>query len=294
MVTIRKRRKGNKDYYYLEHTIKIGEKVKKREKYLGKKIPPDVELIKQKFFHEIFKERWFDKLEKIRKNFSKEYNTMPNPAKEKYIENFMIKFTYDTNRIEGGTLTLKETADLLEQGLTPKGKPLQDIKEIEAHKKMFYEMLNYKKNLNLNIVLYWHKLLFKDSKPKIAGTIRRHQVGVARSKVEFPFYAELNTLLRKFFKWYNKAKKKLNPVELAALAHLKFVSIHPFSDGNGRISRLIMNFIIHKNKYPMLDIQYANRAMYYNALERVQLTGKEYIFLQYIVKRYLKAYKNYL
>lgn len=293
MVTVRKRKLGKKEYYYLEHTIKVDGRVEKKEKYLGKKIPKDIESVKQQFFHEIFKEKWFEKLEKIKKNFSKEYKSMPKSTKEKYMENFMIKFTYDTNRIEGGTLTLKETADLLEEGITPKGKPIQDIKEIEAHRKIFYEMLDYKKDLSLSIVLYWHKLLFKDSKPEIAGKIRRHQVGVARSKVEFPFYAELNALLRKFFKWYSKAKKKLHPIELAALAHLKFVSIHPFGDGNGRISRLIMNFILNKYGYPMLDIQYVNRDKYYTALERSQLTGKEYIFMQYLVKRYLKAYKNY-
>jgi len=293
MVTIRKRRKGKQEYYYMEHTIKIGGKVKKREKYLGKKLPKDIESKKKEFFQEIFNEKWAKKLETIQKNFSKEYNHMPDPAKEKYIENFMIKFTYDTNRIEGGTLSLKETADLLEQGLTPKGKPIQDIKEIEAHKKVFYEMLNYEKDLDLNIILYWHKLLFQDSQPEVAGKIRRHQVGVARSKVEFPFYAELNTLLKEFFRWYNK-NKSLNPVELAALAHLKFVSIHPFTDGNGRISRLIMNFILKKNNYPMLDIQYSNRNSYYNALERAQLKKNEYIFVQYIIKRYLKVYWNYI
>lgn len=294
MVTIRKRKLGKKDYYYLEHTIKVDGKVKKKEKYLGKDIPKDIELIKQQFFHEVFKEKWFKILEKIKKNFSKEYRSMPKSAKEKYIENFMIKFTYDTNRIEGGTLTLKETADLLEEGVTPKGKPVQDIKEIEAHKKAFYEMLRYEKDLNLNEILYWHRMLFRNSKPEIAGKIRRHQVAVARSKVEFPFYAELNALLRDFFGWYDKVKKKLHPIELAALVHLKFVSIHPFSDGNGRICRLIMNFVLHRYGYPMLDIQYANRDKYYNALERSQLTGKEYIFVQYIVKRYLKAYRIYL
>lgn len=293
MVTIRKRKLGRKEYYYLEHTIKTGGKVEKKEKYLGKKIPQDIESVKQQFFHEIFKEKWFKNLETIKKNFSKEYQSMPKQAKEKNTENFMIRFTYDTNRIEGGTLTLKETADLLEEGITPKGKPINDVREIEAHKKVFNEMLKYEKDLNLSTVLYWHKLLLENSKPEIAGKIRRHQVSVARSKAEFPFYAELNTLLREFFKWYDKTKKKLHPVELTALTHLRFVSIHPFTDGNGRISRLIMNFILHKNGYPMLDIPYTNRNKYYNAIERSQLTGKEHIFIQYLVKRYLEAYKNY-
>jgi Fic family protein len=293
MATIRKRRIGNKDYFYLEHTYKIGKKVKKEEKYLGQKVPKNIEELKQNFFHSIFKERWFKSLETIKSNFNKDFKAMPKSAKEKFIENFMVKFTYETNKIEGSTLSLKETANLLEKGISPK-KPIEDVKETEAHKKVFYEMLNCKKDLSLSLVLYWHRLLFKDTKPDIAGIIRKHSVAVARSKTEFPFHAELETLLREFFKWYKRDKDKLNPVELAALVHLKFVSIHPFSDGNGRISRLIMNFVLNKSNYPMLNIHYTNRDSYYTALERSQVNKKDYIFVQYLIKRYIKEYKKYL
>ena len=155
-------------------------------------------------------------------------------------------------------------------------------------------MMGYKGDINYNAFLYWHKLLLQDTKPDIAGRIRNHQVKIARSRAEFPFPAELNLLIKEFFNWYNINKNKLHPVELTALAHLKFVSIHPFTDGNGRISRLMMNFILNKYKYPMLNIKYANRDNYYNSLERSQLTKKGYIFVQHIIKRYLKEYKKYL
>ena len=183
---------------------------------------------------------------------------------------------------------------MLQQNITPRNKPLQDVKEAEAHKKVFYEMFNHKKDLTLATILYWHKLLLQDTTPDIAGIVRRHQVAIARSKVELPFPAELDTLLHEFFIWYNKNEIKLNPVVLAALVHLKFVSIHPFSDGNGRISRLMMNFVLHRHGYPMLNIEYTNRNSYYNALERSQIKNKEYIFVQYLVKIYLKISKKYV
>ena len=293
MATIRKRRLGNKDYFYLEHTFKIGGKVKKGEKYLGQEIPKNIEELKQDFFHTIFRERWFKVLETIKVNSTKDFKAMPKSAREKFIENFMIKFTYDTNRIEGSTLSLKETANLLERGIAPK-KPIEDVKETEAHKKAFYDMVGCNKDLSLNKVLYWHRMLFKDTKPDIAGRIRKHSVAVAGSKTEFPFPAELEVLLRDFFKWYHKNKSKLNPVELAALVHLKFVSIHPFSDGNGRMSRLIMNFVLHNAQYLMLNIHYANRDSYYTALERSQINKKDHVFIQYLIKRYIKEYKGYL
>lgn len=290
---IRKRTIGKQDYYYLEYSFKKNNMIHNRERYIGKTIPKNIGDIEHDFLHEIFDERYKKILNNIKNNFAKDLKAMPKSAKEKFIDNFMIKFTYETNKIEGSTLSLKETANLLEKGISPK-KPIEDVKETEAHKKAFYEMINQKKTLNLSTVLHWHKILFKESKPDIAGIIRKHNIGVAGSKTEFPFPAELEFLLKDFFRWYHKNKNKLNPVELAALVHLKFVSIHPFSDGNGRISRLIMNFVLHDKKYPMLNIHYVNRDSYYNALERSQVDKKDHIFVQYLVKRYIKEYEKYL
>jgi Fic family protein len=97
-----------------------------------------------------------------------------------------------------------------------------------------------------------------------------------------------------YLSWYRKKKDKVNPVILAAMAHLKFVTIHPFSDGNGRISRLIMNFILNKHGYPMINIEYVNRKAYYNALEKSQLEKKGFVFVMHIIKKYFKSYSRFL
>ena len=91
-----------------------------------------------------------------------------------------------------------------------------------------------------------------------------------------------------------KNKKKVHPAELAASVHLKFVTIHPFGDGNGRISRLIMNFVLKDNNFPLLDIPYTKRTSYYNVLERSQINKDENIFIQWFFRRYLAEYKKYL
>ena len=294
MVTIRKRTKGRQVYYYLEHTIRKDKRVEKKEKYVGKTLPKNIEEMKKKFLSEIYREKWYSLLDEIKKNFSKELKRMPKAAREKEIETFSIRFTYDTQRIEGSKLTLRETAELIERNISPKAKPLRDVKEAEAHYKIFHEMLDYKKDLSLQIILYWHKRLFESTKPEIAGKIREHQVAISGSKFVPPFPAEIYPLLREFFRWYDKNKKKLHPVELAALVHLKFVTIHPFADGNGRISRLMMNFVLHKHGYPLLDIPYERRANYYNALERAQIKKMDEIFLQWFLKRYVKENQRYL
>ncbi len=294
MVTVRKRVRGNQTYYYLEHAVRKGRKVQKRELYLGKEIPENIEELKRSFLRKIYEEKWHPLLNKIKEGFSRELRRMPHTSKVKEIETFAIRFTYDTQRIEGSKLTLRETANLLEKGVTPGDKPIADVKEAEAHKEVFYEMLGYKKDLSFQIILYWHKKMFQETKPDIAGRLREHQVAISGSKYMPPFPAEIYPLIREFFKGNARDKEKLHPVELAALVHLKFVTIHPFGDGNGRISRLLMNFILNRHGYPMINIPYEDRNSYYNALRRSQTKKVETIFLNWFIKRYLKEYKRYL
>lgn len=293
MVTIKKKTVGTKTYYYLEHTVRTGHGVTTKEKYLGTKIPNKIEELKTQFLSEIYKERWCPALNKIKENYSKEEQKTPKSVLEKQARLFSVKFTYDTSRIEGSKLTYRETADLLEKGLTPRSKPVKDIKEAEAHEKLFYEILDYKKELTLQIVLYWHKKFFEGTKPDMAGKMREYQVAISGSKFMPPSPIEVPILLNEFFTWYNRNREKLHPVELAALAHLKFVTIHPFGDGNGRTSRLLMNFVLHKHSFPLLNVSYENRSSYYTALERSQVKKNDAVFVQWFFKRYVKEYKNY-
>lgn len=294
MPFIRKKTVGKEHYYYLEHSYREGGKVKKKEKYLGKSLPGNIDELKQGLMSEVYQERWFDKFDKIQTNFRIEAQNTPPSAREKELETFAIRFTYDTNRIEGSTLTLRETADLIEKGITPNARPFSDVKETEAHRNAFYEMLDYEKDLSFDMILYFHKILFENTKGDIAGIIRYHQVAISGSKFIPPFPAEIYPLLMEFFKWYHKNKNTLHPIELAAHIHLKLVTIHPFADGNGRFSRLMMNFSLHKSGYPMLNIPYEKRSGYYNALERSQIKKDDKIFLQWFFRRYQKEYKNYL
>lgn len=293
MVSIKKKVLGNQAYYYLEHTLRIGDKITKKEKYMGKSLPKNLDEAKRMFLSEIYKEKWYPLFDEIAQNFSKEQKLMPGASREKELESFAIRFTYDTQRIEGSRLTLRETADLLERGITPKAKPIQDAKEAEAHKEIFGEMMRYDKDLSLHAVLYWHKKLFESTKPDIAGKIRQHQVAISGSRFMPPLPVEIYPLMTEFFRWYSKSRDRLHPVELASLAHLKFVTIHPFADGNGRVSRLIMNFILKKYGYPMLNIPYENRGGYYNALEKSQTKKIDSVFVQWFFKRYIKEYARY-
>jgi Fic family protein len=294
MVSVKKKIINGNTYYYLEQSFRKNDTIKKKEKYLGPTLPKNIEKIKEEFQKEFYQETWFNRFDIIKEQFIKEKRNIPLSLEKKQTEQFATTFTYNTNRIEGSTITLRETADLLERGISPSQRPMGDIKETEAHKKVFTDMLAYKKEIALPTVLYWHKQLFQDTKPDAAGKIRQHPIGISGSKFLPPYPIELDFLLRDFFDWYHENKKTLHPVQLAGLAHLKFVTIHPFGDGNGRLSRLLMNYVLHKNGYPMLIIPYSQRKSYYTALERSQLKKDENIFVLWFFKRYLKEYKQYL
>jgi Fic family protein len=99
-------------------------------------------------------------------------------------------------------------------------------------------------------------------------------------------------LLGELFDWYADHKDRAHAVILAALVHLKFVTIHPFVDGNGRISRLMMNFVLNRRGFPLLNIPYDVRSSYYRMLERAQMTGRSEPFVTWFIKRHLEEYRH--
>jgi Fic family protein len=294
MVTVVKKTIKGNAYYYLVHTMRVNGKFAQKEQYLGTTIPKDIERVKRQFLYRLDKTRWFDDFEKIKRKYNSEQKLTPKSAKEKALREFSVRFTYNTQRIEGSALTLRETALLLEDRVSPSGKPIEDAIEAEAHSKVFFEMLKLKTDLSQRLVQDWNWKLLKDTKPDVAGQIRKQGVRISASKFVPPSPVELQPLLNEFFSWYNRAEGKANPVELAALVHLKFVTIHPFTDGNGRISRLMMNYVLHKNGYPMLNIEYRGRTSYYGSLERSQMNRDERPFMIWFFRRYRREYQRFL
>ena len=289
MATVKRRKIGKQAYYYVEHSFKIGRKVKVLSKYIGKKVPCNIEDLKDDLEYEAMRLTVFSKLKGIKSKYQKEQSKLPKAEKEKVIEDFLVHFIYDSSKIEGSSLSLNDTKGLFLHNITPKNKPLKDVKEAEGYREAFYSMLDFKGQLTLEIVNKWHEMMFKNTKDYIAGKIRVHKIIVTGSRVVFPHPEDVQKLLKGFFNWHKKEEKKLNPAELVALVHLKFVSIHPFSDGNGRISRLLANYVLKKHGYPLFNIKFSDRIAYYKSLETSQLNDKPKYFVRYFLKRYMKA-----
>ena len=289
MATVKRRKIGKQTYYYVEHSFKIGKKVKVLSKYIGKKVPYNIGDLKDNLEYEVMRLTVFSKLKGIKSKYQKEQSRLPKEEKEKLVEDFLVHFIYDSSKIEGSSLSLNDTKGLFLHNITPKNKPLKDVKEAEGHREAFYSMLDFKGQLTLEIVNKWHEMMFKNTKNYIAGKIRPHRIIVTGSRAVFPYPEDVPKLLREFFQWYEKENKKLNPVELAAQVLLKFVSIHPFADGNGRISRLLANYILKKNGYPLLNIKFNDRMAYYKSLEASQINDKPKYFIRYFLKLYIKT-----
>ncbi len=283
LVHITKRKKGNTEYFYLQHSFRKDGKVVTKEVYLGKKIPDNIDEIKAKLMHETHKDL-AEKLEKIRTNFQKEWKKTPPSAKEKELQEIAIAFTYNTNAIEGSTITLEEARLILEDKIAP-NKPIRDIRETESHAATFLEMLQTKEKISEQLLLKWHKEIFRETKPDIAGAFRNYQVRVGPYLA--PVWQQVENQIKQLIAFIDESN--LNSVELAARAHYMFEKIHPFGDGNGRIGRLLMNYVLWKNGYPMLIIEYSKRTSYYKALQR-----PEEGFVNYFFRRYLAVHGKLL
>jgi len=280
--------KNGRQYYYRVKSIKINGKVSKERIYLGINLSKEELKREEKeadkklsIFSIALTKEEEELLERIKRNFSKE----PKENYQNRYEVFCSLFTYDSTGIEGNTLTFEETSYLLFEGIVPKQKPLREIYEVLNHKKAFDYLLSYKGDITREFILTLHNFVvantLREDLISQAGKYRKVQVFVRRSISPKPLEVpkQMATLLR----WYSTNKKKLNSLVLASHFHTEFERIHPFVDGNGRVGRLLMNFILHKNNYPMINIPKKNKFRYYDVLQNAQYRNNLRGFVKFLL-----------
>lgn len=196
---------------------------------------------------------------------------LPQSAVRKLQEKFEIEMTYNSNAIEGNSLTLKETFLVINEGITIKGKPLKDHLEAKDHHEaleMVYELVSQdaQPTISEHLIRTLHQLVVKKTEEDIAGKYRTSNVFIAGASHTPPDALQVTGKMRQLIQWYAKYGRCLHPVELAALTHHKLVHIHPFLDGNGRTARLVMNVVLLREGYPLAVILKNDRRKYYRAL----------------------------
>jgi len=195
---------------------------------------------------------------------------------------FKIELTFTSNAIEGNTLSRAETALIVGKGLTVEGKTLREHLEAVNHAQAFEWLINHvDTTITEKTVLELHQLILQKIDDTNAGRYRNVPVRIAGSMVIMPNAVRVPELMQEFISWLNQSK--IDPITMAADAHYKLVSIHPFVDGNGRTARLLMNLILMKAGYPPAIIRKEDRNQYLTSIEKAQLGGSlaDYYHLVY-------------
>lgn len=282
---------NGKKYYYRVLSVRKGRKVNKKRIYIGVNLSSE-ELAKKgkeadkelSAFKDILTSEEIHFLDNLKKKFSKE----PKITLENRYEAFSALFTYNSTAIEGNTLTLQETTQLLFQNIVPAGKSLREINETLNHKKAFDYILSYKGDITKEFILELHQLIAANTlRPEFSsqiGRFRNVQVFITGVLWFPPKPSDVADKMKSLLTWYSKNKKTLHPLILASYFHTEFEKIHPFVDGNGRVGRLLMNFILHKNKYPMINIPNSIKYKYYDALEKTQTKNNLGAFVKFMVE----------
>ena len=275
-----------KTYYYLTETKRVGGKWKKIRKYLGIHTPAGFEKPRKIHPKQILTEKELGIIEKIKSDYAKKHKISPTLWKEE--RQRLVSFIFNTNAIEGNPLTYEETDSIL-AGEKVRARP-KDIKEVKNMKKCVDFIFQYKDIINEVLILKLHKIEMNEIMPD-AGNYRKVDVRVGQYLC--PRHEEIPKLMGQFFEWYETASKRMYAFELSALVHLKFVRIHPFRDGNGRIARLLMNLVLLQKGYPLLNIFNSEKMLYYLVLRKVDATKRSKPFVKYLYEIYVAQYKEF-
>lgn len=210
-----------------------------------------------------------------------------------------VELTYTSNAIEGNTLTRQETALVLEKGLTVRGKPLKDHQEAVDHLealRFVRKLVEQARVITEADVREIHRLVVGSTLKDEAGSYSQHRRRIAGSMVVFPNPAKIPALMEEFGLWLSQASLSVEAprsVETALEAHLRLVSIHPFSDGNGRTARLLMNLLLMKDGYPPIVVRPEDRIDYLDSIEKHQLHDSSSDYESLMLERLSAALDDY-
>jgi Fic family protein len=236
-------------------------------------------------------ERVLDKKKKLDR-----LRPLPSSLVGRLKKQMMIEYTYNSNAIEGNTLTLRETQLVIEEGITVGWKSIAETLEAKNHPEAieFVEKLvEAKSELTEDVVLQVHKLIMANI-AEDAGQYRTMGVRITGASFMPPPSSQVRPRMNELLKWSKENPDEHTPIEVAAVFHHRIVQIHPFSEGNGRAARLLMNAILMKNGYPFIAIiSNFDRPKYLRTLMEADL-GNTSSFVNFVARCAERALDMYL
>ena len=236
----------------------------------------------------------FNKLDELKQKLDS-LRPLPSEVVTNLHEDLVLRWTYNSNAIEGNTLTLKETKVALE-GITVGGKTMHEHFEAINHKEAIYfveELVKNSEPLSEWHIKSIHQLILKNIDDEHAGVYRKNNVIISGANHIPPDALHVASEMNKFIEWYKNKATSLHPVELAARVHADFVKIHPFIDGNGRTARLLTNLELMKQGFPPVVLSVENRLEYYEALDAAHTKGDYAPFLSLISELVERGFAPY-
>jgi len=291
-VRLERSRPGNHPKYYLVKDIRVGPRTAKLKKYLGTKPPTARELVAYEMKFSLglelkaaaaagrlgvaaYKAKYLTKgqisaLEELRYLAKLSSDILSKSELMAYGEQFEVKYVQGTTAIEGNTLTLQEAGDLLLHGIIPRSRSLREVNEVQNFKSVKAYRDRYKGKVDLAFIKRLHSLIMHNIDEDGAGAFRRtDDIGIAGTDIGLcPSLLIEEELGRITSSYYKNVKARYHPFEEAVLYHLYFESIHPFADGNGRVGREILNYMLARKNYPRLLFPGNDRINYIEALRR--------------------------
>lgn len=234
----------------------------------------------------------FSNIDLLKEKLDK-YRPLPKAAIRNLHEDLVLRWTYQSNAIEGNTLTLKETKVALE-GITVGGKTLREHLEAINHCEAIFfvdELVQKAENLSEWQIKNIHHLILKNIDDENAGRYRSINVTIAGADYLPPHFIQVSQKMEDFILKYQT--DTYHPVERAARIHSDFVKIHPFTDGNGRTARLLMNLELMKSGFPAAVLPVERRLVYYETLEQAHIKGDYVPFLSLISEIVVSSFTPY-
>lgn len=291
MAFIKKKKIGTESYFYYVESYRIGDKVlQKNLKYIGREEPDKDKLqelqnefsekevqkiIRSDLSFEPFKstEEVLKSAENLKKRFFRSIENLSSSGKRQLENRFKTGYTYHSCSIEGNTLSRAEVDLVINKNQSIEGKRLLELEEVRGHKNAIDYMMSETQELSEDFIKRLHEVLLEGTQEFVEDD-DEYVIGGYRCDMRFiegADFVPVNPIqipyeMKDLVSFYKKNKYKIHPLELASEFHLMFVVIHPFSDGNGRMARLLMNFILDRSGFPMIDISVENREGYIKAL----------------------------
>ncbi len=251
----------------LENLPKHSKEIRKAYKTLNNFLESNFYLEKAKTL-KLKKDDFLDQklfeVEACKIHYNSIFNKKDALTKQETIKNFIIEFAFNTTSIEGNTIKLNQARSLLQDGVAPKDKTLREIYDLQNTERVFLDLLNSKQEITDKLIISIHKRLLENIDPRTG--YRTEDVRVIKSNFKATPAPYVKIDINLLLKWYDENKNKFHPLVLASAFHHKFEKIHPFMDGNGRTGRMLMNYILIKNKYPPLVIHTKTRKTYVESL----------------------------